>query len=617
MSTSAAAYAVRRPRGRGPAPAAPGAQRRRPRRRRGARSNRAVASSTAERAIAASAREQPALGGALRLAGREGVRGHRLGLVAEQVGRTPVVGRGEGRRERGVHALLGQVVGELVARAAAVPAAATRGQLLAAAARRPARRCRRGRPAAAGRAAGAAPTRAPTTLARARRPAGRPGRAPPSASDSGTPASPAARARRHSTTLSGWPAVRAITSAPCAASPADRGQRLDRRRAAARRARTPVGPVGQPVAPSRVLGADRPDEQHARAPQPRRPGSRAGRRSPRRRPAGRRRPAAPGRRRESRAGRPTRRRRRRAGAGARAPPAARRSASTSAASSGSSSDPGVCVLAQQVREVDVADAEEHRAERVDEGLEEQRPLRRVAARPRSTSPPVDLGQVGRRPRAAGSCRCRPPRRRAAGRRRRARRRPRPGRARASSASRPTSAGPRAGRAAAPAPPRARSVLAQDREVQPLTWRRPGRCRARRAAGRRGRRTPPGRPPCEPAATWARIRSRTARSSNGSTRDGLRGHRTASRGSTTVSAAASRCRRRLRAARSASRRTARDPVGVRLVEQRRLGAEQVAGPGGPRRRPAPASPAASRSPASSSRSPASSRSTDQAPVPTSP
>ena len=43
-----------------------------------------------------------------------GVRGHHLGPVAGQVGRATVVGRRDRLRQRGVHALLEEVVGELV-----------------------------------------------------------------------------------------------------------------------------------------------------------------------------------------------------------------------------------------------------------------------------------------------------------------------------------------------------------------------------------------------------------------------------------------------------------------------------------------------------------------------
>ena len=82
----------------------------------------------------------------------------------------------------------------------------------------------------------------------------------------------------------------------------------------------------------------------------------------------------------------------------------------------------------------------------------------------------------------------------------------------------------------------------------------------------------------PAATWARIRDRVARSSNGSMPTASVATRTASAGSTTVSAAASSVpappAQRVRLPSYGL-----DPVGVRLVQQRGLGAQQVEGPAG--------------------------------------
>ena len=61
------------------------------------------------------ARQQPAVRGAVGIARGEGVLGHQLRLVGGQVGRPSVVRRGQGRWQGRVHALLDQVVDEVVA----------------------------------------------------------------------------------------------------------------------------------------------------------------------------------------------------------------------------------------------------------------------------------------------------------------------------------------------------------------------------------------------------------------------------------------------------------------------------------------------------------------------
>ena len=200
------------------------------------RPKRSAASSTAERPIAASpASSQPCAARSTSPAANA-CSAIASGRSRGQVGGPPVVGhRPAPASSDGVHALLHQVVGELVVRAAAdqqpgphqLLAVPDRGEL--------------GGPGEVGEPVGARAaarsTDAASTASRGPAAAGSPpGASTASASDAGTPVSPAASARRHSTTLSGWPPVRAITAGPCAARPAAARQGVDGRARAGRRA---------------------------------------------------------------------------------------------------------------------------------------------------------------------------------------------------------------------------------------------------------------------------------------------------------------------------------------------------------------------------------------------
>ena len=118
MSSIAASTACR-PRGPVPGPAvrAPGSPRPAPGRPR-QRSTSVRASSTAAPRRACSAGDQPAARCAGVVAHRVRVCGHHLGPVTGEVRGPAVVGRGDRRRELGVHALLEEVVCELVDRTA-------------------------------------------------------------------------------------------------------------------------------------------------------------------------------------------------------------------------------------------------------------------------------------------------------------------------------------------------------------------------------------------------------------------------------------------------------------------------------------------------------------------
>ena len=87
------------------------------------------------------------------------------------------------------------------------------------------------------------------------------------ARDSGTPVSPAASARRYSTTLSECPAVRASTSVGVGGQAGRRGERLDRRRRQ-RVESQPDRAVGEPGHRRLVLAAHRTDEEDTRSGQP-------------------------------------------------------------------------------------------------------------------------------------------------------------------------------------------------------------------------------------------------------------------------------------------------------------------------------------------------------------
>ena len=252
--------------------------------------------------------------------------------------------------------------------------------------------------------------------------------------------------------------------------------------------------------------------------------------------------------------------------------------------------------------------EQGRPQRVDVGLEEQRPLGRVAAGPEH-QPTGGPGQVGGRVQEAGlpdpglALDEDQPRR---SRRRRPARRARSRRGRPPA--RPASAG---------TPSRAGAGLVRRRQSRAAgrgarrPSRRPGRCPARGAGAGPARRTSRGPRPSVPAAACARIRSRTARSSNGSAA-------TASAATATAAGGSSRRQRRgqqvpgpsragrppRRALPGPSRRPPRPPEPVGVPSRSSARREPAAA--------SPCSPAPRRPAASSSNAAASSRSTDQSP-----
>ena len=332
--------------------------------------------------------EQPAVGGPLDVAGRERVRRHRLGPVGGQVGRTPVVGRGQRRWQRGVNALLDQVVDELVA-ALAAHQQPDPGQLLAVP--------HDGQLVGPGQVG---------QLSRVEPPAQH-GPGPEHVAHRGVePVLPRVHRigqRRGDPGVAGGQGAQALDDAERMTGGALHDRRTvhpEARRCGQCVHRRPGqrgephdgGPVGQHRDESRVLGADRPDDQHGRVPEPL--GQVAEQVDGRgaavlqvvdgqqhRRPLGQ--PAQDGRHPVVRTPALEVGRAGRASLG-----------DDQGAQLGQQPDPRVCVVLHQPGHRGGRRVEEHRAERVDVGLEEQRALGRMAPRAQD-GPARPAGQLGR------------------------------------------------------------------------------------------------------------------------------------------------------------------------------------------------------------------------------